>query len=299
MKRCVRFTVVVAMFFAVLVATANPLAAQTCGGDSALAGDSAEAAGYCAGGTPGGTPASARSSNPDGRWNYFCPTEDIGGWQPGYTVTLSFDWAIGTHPDDFDFIVSQGWDPSGEYARYTVLCYDDLGNIVAQWDPYYIATLNPTPPEDLRDAALARIVFPDPELDGMGALFHAAQLESWFWVDNDWEVISEAETQGLVTVEVFATPFQVLWNPGDGGDLVCFDQGVEWSRAANDGGTTCGYTFVSSTADEPGLVYHAESTIEWDLTWTINGVDQGSFGTGDATSPFEVPVGEVQIVEVS
>ena len=67
----------------------------------------------------------------------------------------------------------------------------------------------------------------------------------------------------------------------------------------NDGGTTCGHTYTSGTADEPGLVYQAEATIEWDLTWSINGVDQGSFGTGDATTLFEVPVGEVQIVEVS
>ena len=302
MSRFIRSLIAVSLIAAVISLSSNPVAAQSCDGQTQLGGNTAQASGYCTGGTPGRTPSYASSSNPANRWNHFCPTDAIGEYQPNYTVQLVLDWTIGgedAFEGDYEFIVSQGWDPSGTYARYTVLCIDENGNILSQWDPYYVATVDPVPPEDIRDDALAKIVFPNPDLTGMEALFHAAQLESWSWVDNDWEVISESETVGLVTVEVAATPERVLWNPGDGNSLECLDAGVEWSPAVNDGGTTCGHTYTSGTADEPGLVYQAEATIEWDLTWSINGVDQGSFGTGDATTLFEVPVGEVQIVEVS
>ena len=287
---------------AFVLATAAPAAAQTCGGSADLTqgGGDAIAAAFCAGGRPSGVPVSAQPGNPEGRWNFFCNGNGlnpyVAGAEPRFTLIATF----GDDPADFDNIALQGFDPSGRYALYDFACFDANGLQITQFAPHWVTLTAPTPPEDLRDDALARITFPAPDVQGVEALTHAAQLESWFWVENDWVVIQDAETQGLVTVDVFATPSLVEWNPGDGtGAFDCNDPGIEWSPAVNDGGTTCGHLYESGTADVAGLAYQASATIEWDLTWSINGVDQGSFGTGDATTIFDVPVGEVQIVEVS
>ena len=163
----------------------------------------------------------------------------------------------------------------------------------------WVTVVEPVDPTVLRDNALAQLVYYEPEVDGMTALTHVAQLESWFWVDNVWEDLTEEDGQGGVNVEVVAAPLGLQWDPGDGsGTFPCPGPPIEWSRAANDAGTSCGYTFTSGTADETGLVYQAQATIEWELTWSINGVDQGPFGgTPTSETLFEIPVGEVQIVE--
>ena len=284
---------------ALVLGTAGQAAAQNCGGGTDITQGAASADAFCAGGRPTGIPVSAQPGNPVGRWNFFCNAHGLNPYMAGAEPRFTLIATYGDDPADFDNITLQGFDPSGRYALYNFACFDENGVQITQLAPHWVTLNAPTPPEDLRDIALARIDFPEPQVAGLQNLTHAAQLESWFWVDNDWVVIQDAETQGLVTVDVFATPELVIWDPGDGGSLDCFGPGVEWSPAVNDSGTTCGYVYESGTADVPGLAYKASATIEWDLTWSVNGVDQGSFGTGDATSLFPVPVGEVQIVEVS
>ena len=296
----VAFTAITAAVF--VLATAAPAAAQSCGGSADLTqgGGGASADAFCAGGRPSGVPVAAQPGNPVGRWNFFCNGNGlnpyVAGAEPRFTLIATF----GDDPADFDNIALQGFDPSGRYALYDFACFDENGLQISQFAPHWVTLTAPIPPEDLRDIAFARIDFPDPAVDGLQQVTNAVFLESWFWVENDWVVIQDAETRGLVTVDVFATPDLVSWNPGDGsGEFDCADPGIEWSPAVNDGGTTCGHIYESGTADVAGLVYGASARIEWELTWSINGVDQGSFGRGDATSFFDVPVGEVQIVEVS
>ena len=289
----------VAVFAAVLWFSANSAAAQSCGGAASGIHGGASAVGYCVGGRPGGIPTSASSSNPEGRWDFFCKYPWMVDYQPGYTVDLRGGSEL-LDPALFDWIVAQGLDPSGIYRSWNVHCLNDAGVQLHAWAGFLTTSVPPVDPAVLRDQALANINFPDPEVDGLQTLTHAAQLESWFWIENDWVPITDSSSQGLVTVVVQATPDVVVWNPGDGtGTFDCNDPGIEWSSAVNDGGTTCGHVYESGTADVPGLAYQASATIEWELTWAVNGLDQGVFGTGDATSVFPVPVGEVQIVEVS
>ena len=283
--------------FALVLGFASPAAAAGCEGSARDRGDSATAEGYCVGATPN-DPIAPSSSNLEGRYNFFCEP-DLHPYEAGFTVQLIEQARIGGGDEStLDEVLVRGWDPSGTYAAHVVICYDGAGNVIAQWDPYWITLTEPVDPTVLRDDALAKIDFPEPEIDGMTALTHAVQLESWFWVDNEWEELSDSSTQGLVTVDVFATPDRVIYATGDGETFDCEGEPVEWTDAVNDAGTTCGHIYTSGTADEPGLVYMAEATIEWELSWAINGVDQGVFGTGDAVSVFEIPVGEVQIVEV-
>lgn len=282
---------------ATVLGFSSPAAAAECDGSAFDDGSSATAAGFCVGATPN-SPAAPSSANREGRWNFFCPSETF-PYEEGFRVHLIQEGVIGgDNVDTYDEVVLRGWDPSGTYAVYVVICYDGAGDIVSQWDPYWITLSEPVDPTVLRDEALAKIVFPEPEIDGMTALTHAVQLESWFWVDNEWEELYDSSTQGLVTVEVIATPDKVIFTSGDGETFECEGEPVEWTEAVNDAGTTCGHIYTSGTADEPGLAYEATATIEWVLSWSINGIDQGEFDTGDAVTIFEIPVGEVQIVEV-
>lgn len=296
---------IVAVFFVALTLAgiAIPASAQdvTCGGsaDFTQGGDGFQGDSFCAGGRPA---TSSPPVNLAGRWNFFCNEEyeSIGEYMPGAEVVLHLDFVLGDEADDFDEIALRGWDPSGRFGFYTVLCVDASGNIVQQYDPYLIVLTEPVPPEDLRDIALARINFPEPIVNELQNLPHAAQIESWFWIENEWVAITDSETAGLVTVEVAAVPSKVEWVPGDGsGVVVCNDPGTVWFPAVNDGGTTCGHVYESGTADVPGLAYTASATIEWELLWWINGIEQPPFGTADETTLFPVPVGEIQIVEVS
>lgn len=295
----ISIAIAVGLVSIILTLSAGPAGAQSCGGIASGIHGGAIAVGYCVGGTPDAIPVSASTSNPEGRWDFFCKYPWNVDFQPGYTVDLRGGNEL-LDPGLFDWIVAAGLDPSGIYRSWNVHCLNAEGNQLHAWAGFLTTSVPPVDPAVLRDDALAKIDFPDPVIDDLQALTHTTQLESWFWVENDWIPITDSSTQGFVTVVVQASPNRVEWNPGDGtAAFGCNDPGVAWSPAVSDAGTTCGHIYESGTADEAGLAYEASATIEWDLTWSVNGAPQGSFGTGAATSVFDVPVGEVQIVEVS
>jgi len=160
----------------------------------------------------------------------------------------------------------------------------------------------PVDPVALRDEAAARINPPAPSL-GTSPPFDQfpaiVQMSTWLWITDPWVTDVESESQGGVSVIVVARPDHVTWTFGDGGIVVCFGPGVAWqSGMSNEATTDCSYTFTHTSAGLPDSRYDATATVTWVFSWTLNGVDEGDFGSFDATSGFSIEVGEIQVIEV-
>ena len=278
---------------------ADPAAAHHCGGDGDVGDNGGGASAWCHGDTPGQPPSGSGNAG-SAIWNAYCGSDwngegDEFPWQEGYWVEFVFDFVV----EDIEWILSLGHDPSGEYGAYVVICHAGEDG-QWQWDWVVWEITPPVPPENLRDAAAARIN-PDPPSVETNPPFNErpaiVTLPTWLWINDPWEVITEEETQGLVTVTVTATPVVITWSMGDGGAAYCNGPGIPWSEAVDAAGTYCSYTYISSSADEAGAEYGATATLTWEFEWWINGAYQGVFGTLDLSTAFGVPVGEIQAVE--
>ena len=286
------------LLLATVLAVGTPTASaqENCGGGGGVGDDGGGAIGYCEGGAPGRPP-----SGTHGReiWNAYCghmrPWED----GAGYWVDFYLELVLGDDPEDWDYIVELGYDPSGRYGGYVVLCMQG-DEIIGQWDYVWFTLTPPVPPTVIRDTAADRIN-PDPPSLGSNPPFNerpaVVQFQTWLWINDPWEPIHESETEGLVTVDVEAVPLYVDWSFSDGGFVRCDGPGIPWSEAADAAGTYCQYTFTSSSADQPGAEYAASATVTWEFSWWLNGRPMGPFGTLDRTTTFDVEVGEIQAVE--
>lgn len=295
--RRVGFGALAILMFTTALAVGAPTAsaqANDCGGGGGIGDNGGSVIGYCAGESPGRPPSGTSGAEV---WNAYCGL--YMPWRDGLWVDFSLELVLGDDPDDFEYIVELGYDPSGRYGGYVVLCMDG-DDIMAQWDYVWFTLTPPVPPTVIRDIAAARIN-PDPPSVGSNPPFNerpsVVQLQTWLWINDPWEVIQESETRGLVTVDVEAVPLHVDWSFGDGGFQRCEGPGIPWTEAADPAGTYCQYTFESSSADQPGAEYTADTTVTWEFYWWLNGRPMGPFGTLERTTIFAVSVGEIQAVE--
>lgn len=157
----------------------------------------------------------------------------------------------------------------------------------------------------LRESATARVtpVAPSPNVSPTEPV---VRFVSWLWVDDaDWQVASDTQSDGSLAVRVEARPRQVTWDLVEG-VRVCDGPGIPWSPGAHDdyetqpvnvrgaGNPACTFEFVHSSTTQPDGVYRASVTVTWEFAWWVDGVDRGVFGTHDATSEFDLRVGEIQ-----
>ena len=295
MRRILRLVLVgAALVLASVVVAASPVAAQDCGGGGDRDDNGAGAAGYCEGAAPGRPP-----SGTSGRdvWNAYCG--HVTPYRDGLWVDFYHELTLGDDPEDWDYIVELGYDPSGLYGGYVVFCMDG-DEIISQWDYVWFTLRPPRPPTEIRDDAAARIDPPPPSL-GSNPPFNErpsiVQFQTWLWINDPWEVIEEQETEGLVTVDVEAAPLYVDWTFSDGATVRCDGPGIPWSESTDAAGTYCQHTFTSSSADQPNAEYTASATVTWEFSWWLNGRPMGAFATLDMTTGFTLQVGEIQAVE--
>lgn len=158
---------------------------------------------------------------------------------------------------------------------------------------------------EVRDRARARVVpaLPTPNVSPPEAVVNTP---AWLWVDDPpWETDSATATDGTVTVRVDARPLQVTWDLVEDAK-VCDGPGIPWSSDAQTayeqqpadvrgrGNPACTFTFVHSSSITDDGLYHGSVTVTWEFSWWLNGVAQGTFGSVDRTTPFDLRVGEVQ-----
>ncbi|MFA1545044.1 hypothetical protein [Actinomadura chokoriensis] len=151
----------------------------------------------------------------------------------------------------------------------------------------------PAPPDtaDLVAMAQAAAEFPTPTVHTAPADKTYVRLRTALWVDGFQDVQTEPITVGAQTIQLIAKPRSVTWNMGEK-TFDCDDAGTK-------DGKTCNYTYLRSSASEPGGTYKITATINWDVAWTCVGADCDS--EGGALPPNPVPsqatplvVGEIQ-----
>jgi hypothetical protein len=100
-------------------------------------------------------------------------------------------------------------------------------------------------------------------------------LESWLWIDPaQWQPITRTAAVDGITATATATPVSVVWEMGDGHQVICDGPGVAYNSNIpdEDQSTTCGYTYQETSASGP---FRITAAIEYDVTWKAVGVVGG------------------------
>lgn len=286
----------------VVASVDSPPIAAACGGGVRVGDQGVSVHGWCVGAEPGRQP--TRSDR--AMWNQFCRDAYWGqgasrAYDDGYKVSFDLSQVIGDEPGDYDRMIRNGWDPTGQVGAYILDC-DVQDGTVNRVCCVYFTISDPVPIDDVLDEAIALLPLEEPSVGaappvGRGIVY----LPTWLWISDDWTELTEAATQGSVTVDVFANPQDVTWtfdDDGGDGEVVCNGPGDQWT--SDDGATdsSCQYTFTYPSAWESSGVFSGSSTIRWEIRWSLNGVDQGVWGPVVRTSTFDVTVVEIQTVGI-
>lgn len=273
-----------------LVADASPAAADHCIGETDIFDNGGSVAADCHGRSAGRPPGTPGGVSEDDLYAAYC------GDLPGELA--SYD--LGPSPNEvtIGMVAERGLDPSGEYVLYRLTCFGDDGGLLFAIELLYEVT-PPVDPTVLRDRAAAQLAVPNPSVGTFPSLENPAlvQTPTWMWVEDAWSPLNAADGQGFTAVTVTATPVRADWSMGDGSVVACGGPGERWEPGRYDYGSSCMHTYTRSSAGQPENRYAASVTVVWDLTWSINGNAQGSFGQVDQASAFTIAVGEVQAVE--
>jgi hypothetical protein len=194
--------------------------------------------------------------------------------------------------------------PNPEVGRpYFVQCRDPSGAIVStvidEFDP---ADLAPGVAAALPIAldALNNLRLPAPEIvtsppaDGE----QIVGVKTWFWLDR-WQSESAAAQSANVRATVVATPYVVVWNPGDGeSNVTCWNQGKAWDPNWPTAKTDCGHVYIHrSTLKSPGATFSLSATISYRVTWSATNGESGTFDQPiSTTGTVPLLVHEIQAV---
>lgn len=159
-----------------------------------------------------------------------------------------------------------------------------------------------------RAQARARVEPVPPEF-GVSPEQAVVRFTTWLWLDQSyWQPASAtASTPAGIAVSVEARPVEATWDL-DEGVRVCDGPGMPWSEAAQadyelqpesvrgSGNPACTFTFTDASSVRPSGVFDASVTVRWEFSWSLNGADQGVFGSVEISDSWELTVGEVQAV---
>ncbi len=124
-------------------------------------------------------------------------------------------------------------------------------------------------------------------------------LPTWLWIDpGGWrDLTARADLAGF-WVEVTAKPQRVVWDLGDGGEVVCNGPGTPYDPSVADDAqsTDCEHIYQFVSAGEPGGRYAASATLEWSITWRASTGATGVLADASRTTTFGMTVTELQAV---
>ena len=155
-------------------------------------------------------------------------------------------------------------------------------------------------PVVLMQEARSQLVLPAPAV-GMSPqppVMQIAQLESWLWIDrSQWVVYSATASAGAVSATVSAVPVRVVWDMGNGDQVVCDGPGTvyeeRWADAPHM--SDCQYTYRHSSAGQPDESFLVTTTVVWELSWSATGAPGGGpLGPVPMATVTPVRVGELQ-----
>lgn len=158
-------------------------------------------------------------------------------------------------------------------------------NDVALVDTTPVPGAIPTPalaitPAELALRATAHLHLEFPGLHLSPPARQVVGFPTWFWIDPAaLQPRHATDTDGALTVNLTATPTDLIVDPGDGTTVIdCHGPGTPY-RPGHDNAwatSTCGHTFTTPSSRLPGGVTTTHSTLVWQFTWTAS---DGTAGT--------------------
>ncbi|WP_257231871.1 hypothetical protein [Streptomyces sp. Rer75] len=162
----------------------------------------------------------------------------------------------------------------------------------------------PAAPAALAEQARSQLRLPSPKIKASPADEQLVTLPTWLWLERDaWRKVTATASVPGVSVTAVARPTSVEWSMGDGGSEVCHGPGTPYrsSEASRQDANPrkpspdCGYTYHSSSAEQPDNAYRVSATMHWSVTWSGAG-ESGAFPGLTATSNALFRVTESQAV---
>ena len=192
--------------------------------------------------------------------------------------------------------------PSGEGAIYG--CYNVAGGLRGTiWlaDPPNATDAGPAPGE-VAQIAVERMSLRAIEI-GMSPSPNGAGVvgqPTWLWVQDPGErttgPISRTASAGSVTVTATARLERIVWDMGDGAQVVCTGTGTPYTTdRGRSASPDCGHTYTRESGYEPGQRYTVTATSEWAVEWRGAG-QTGSLDLDGLTRSVQVSVGEAQVL---
>jgi hypothetical protein len=151
-------------------------------------------------------------------------------------------------------------------------------------------------PAQLAQVARSQLRPPSPRIEANPADEQLVNLPTWLWLDRgSWEPVSATASVPGVSVTATARPTSITWTMGDGGTVTCRGPGTPYGAGGSpkSASPTCGYTYHSSSAGQPGRAYAVSATVHWTVTWSGAG-QAGAFPDMTTTSNAAFRVAESQ-----
>jgi hypothetical protein len=151
-------------------------------------------------------------------------------------------------------------------------------------------------PAQLAQVAHNQLRLPSPRIEANPAGEQLVNLPTWLWLDRGgWGPVSATASVPGVSVTATARPTSVTWAMGDGSTVTCKGPGTPYgaSGSPKSSSPTCGYTYHSSSAGQPGQAYAVSATVHWTVTWSGAG-QTGAFPDMTTTSNAAFRVAESQ-----
>jgi hypothetical protein len=142
-------------------------------------------------------------------------------------------------------------------------------------------------PAALAQMARNQLRLPTPVIAANPPGEQLVSLPTWLWLSGGWTTTSATASVPGVSVTAVATPTSVTWSMGDGNTVSCAGPGTSFPTGTDPHASspTCGYTYRSSSAGQPGEAYAVSATVHWTVTWSgagQNGVFPDMTTTGTA-----------------
>lgn len=124
-------------------------------------------------------------------------------------------------------------------------------------------------------------------------------LPEWFWVPAaSWHPVQKTVRAGPVWATVTATPTGLTFDPGGGlSPVSCEGPGAAYDKDESPDvqSTDCDYTYLQSSANQPGGVYQATLNVTWRVSWIGSGGGAGVLRNALAVaSPFAIDVTQAE-----
>jgi hypothetical protein len=193
-------------------------------------------------------------------------------------------------------------------AWYVYKCSQDGVRDAVYRPPVWIADrpsapgANPEPdPAELARTAYNQLRLPSPAIEANPGGEQLVGLPTWLWLDRGgWAPVSATASVPGVSVTATARPVSADWSLGDGTSVTCTGAGTPYPASARpkSASPTCGHTYRTSSAGQPGSTFRVSATVKWIVTWTGAG-QGGTFPALTTTSTAAFRVAESEALNSS